>query len=108
MIWDIRCPEPGGWGLGRLSGETVNEAECEGLLFFNIDSARVMNDVCSPGCGPGMCGMECGANKNCVACDREARFCAAMGDGDISSNRALMLCGVGGMIMMEAGGGVGG
>jgi len=86
----------------------VNEAECEGLLFLNIDSARVRNDVCSSGCGPGMCGVECGANKNCVASGQEARFCTEMGDGDISSNRALMLCGVGGVTMMEAGGGVGG
>lgn len=89
----------------------MKDDECEGWWFLNIERARVMKDGCSPGSGPGTCGVEWGASRNCVifvGVDFGARCRLFVGTGPIASSLALMDCGDGGVMTIGAAGGVGG
>jgi hypothetical protein len=68
-------------------------------------------DLCSPGCGPGTCGDECGARRNCVifvGVTFGADFGILLGSDTIEWSLASIDGGEGGMVTMGATGGVGG
>lgn len=47
---------------GSGTGQSVNDSECDGLLFLNTDKAFARKELSLSGCGT--CGVECGARTN--------------------------------------------